>query len=77
MFRRDPQTGLITRYATFEPTTNPFNPNPWTLSTRFDGIGNAHFNKTLQLDIPIPHVHDPTAPGGIHLPRVDELRRGY
>ena len=50
-FKRDPATGKITNYATYEP--NPLNPTGFDEVLRFDGVGHAHGG------IPVPHVHTP------------------
>ena len=65
VIRRNPQTGQIIRYATYIPQTNPRNPAKWQLVKRVDLVGDEHFNKVLKQYIPVPHVHDPSFPGGI------------
>jgi hypothetical protein len=73
VFRRDPQTGEVTHYATYRPQTNPQNPNPWELEVRYDAVGKPHFNKATQQYVPTPHIHDPTVPGGVRLPTLSEI----
>jgi len=65
VIRRNPQTGQIIRYATYIPQTNPRNPAKWQLVKRVDLVGDEHFNKVPKQYIPVPHVHDPSFPGGI------------
>jgi len=64
--KRDPDTGEITHYETYRPQTNPKNPNKWESVKRYDGPKtDKHWNKKLNEDVNPPHIHDPTAPGGI------------
>jgi RHS repeat-associated protein len=72
-FRTDPQSGRVTHYETRRPQSNPQNPNLWETVKRYDATGKAHFNKATQQYVPTPHVHDPTAPGGVRLPTPDEI----
>ena len=53
VFKRDPVTGKITNYATYEP--NPMNPSGFDEVLRFDGIGKAHAG--------VPTSHVPTFQG--------------
>jgi hypothetical protein len=76
-FRTDPKTGKVTHYETRVPQTNPQNPNPWQIEKHFDGTGRGHFNKATQQNVPTPHVHDPSAPGGVRPPRPYEIPAGY
>jgi hypothetical protein len=71
--KRDPATGKVTKYETFQPQTNPRNPNPWESTKRFDGSGKGHYNKGTGETVPTPHVHDPTAPGGVRPPEPWEI----
>ena len=73
LIRRNPQTGQIIRYATYIPQTNPRNPAKWQLIKRVDLIGDEHYNKVLKKYIPVPHVHDPSCPGGIRPALPEEL----
>ena len=73
--RRDPQTGQVTHYETWQPQPNPRNPNPWVSEKRFDRTGASHHNKSTGQDVPTPHVHDPTTPGGVRLPNPGEISR--
>ncbi|MDQ7778907.1 MAG: NosD domain-containing protein [Planctomycetota bacterium] len=72
-FRRDPESGEVTHYQTWEPQSNPRDPHPWEPTIRFDATGGAHYNKVIAQDIETPHVHDPSTPGGIRSPRPEEL----
>ena len=76
---QDKETGIILKYETWRPQTNPRNPNPWESVKRFDGTGNkdGHHNKVLDRRIREPHVHDPKCPGGIREPEPWELPLGY
>ena len=56
-FRRDPKTGQITHYATYEP--NPLNPTGFDEVLRYDGVGKAHGG------IPTPHVEGKSIPGRV------------
>ena len=72
VIKRNPTTGKIEKYATYRPQTNPYNPNEWELVKRYDGLSSgpgtlkrSHFNKIIKENVPEPHVHDPSFPGGI------------
>jgi len=74
VFRRDPITNKVTHYETYRPQTNPFDPKPWESVKRFDGVGSdPHFNKITRENIGAPHVHDPSAPGGLRPPQPWEI----
>ena len=73
IFYRDPHTGIITRYATYQHQTNPRNPVPWKLIKRYDGRGAAHYNKATGELIKTPHVHDPDVAGGIRGATANEI----
>jgi hypothetical protein len=73
VIRRNPQTGQTIRYATYIPQTNPRNPAKWQLVKRVDLVGDEHYNKVLKQYIPVPHVHDPSFPGGIRPALPEEL----
>jgi RHS repeat-associated protein len=77
IFRRNSSTGQVNHYTTRTPQTNPRNPNAWEITKRFDGEGAGHFNKSTQQNVPTPHVHDPTANGGVRTPEPWEKPRGY
>ena len=65
-YRRDPQTGKVIKYETYQPQTNLKNPKPWESMKRYDGPGSeSHYNKFLKKEVNVPHVHDPYYPGGI------------
>ncbi len=68
-------------YETYQPQSNPRNPNPWESVTRFDGVGRGakegHHNKVLDRYIPEPHIHDPKCPGGIRELLPWEFPAGY
>ncbi len=64
-YRRDPNTGQVNHYETWKPQSNPRDPNPWESQKRFDRTGASHYNKDTGQSIPTPHVHDPSAPGGV------------
>src|ERR1700733_1213742 len=66
VFRRDPATGTVSHYETYQPQTNRYDPKPWESVLRFDGYGSdPHWNKVLGKDIFAPHIHDSYYPGGI------------
>jgi RHS repeat-associated protein len=79
VFRRNSDTGEITHYETYEPQTNPKNPNPWETVKRYDGNAehpHKHFNKHQQEWIETPHVHDSSSPGGVRYPEKWEIPNG-
>ncbi|VHO05230.1 tRNA3(Ser)-specific nuclease WapA precursor [Candidatus Rhabdochlamydia sp. T3358] len=66
VFRRHPETNKVIKYETFKPQTNPRDPAPYESVKRYDGPGaGSHRNKVLDQEIEVPHVHDPSCPGGI------------
>ncbi len=69
----DPQTGKVTHYETWQPQSNPRNPNPWESVKRYDATGGAHYNKATKVDVVTPHVHDPATPGGVRAPLPEEM----
>ncbi|KAA8995774.1 hypothetical protein F4V43_19200 [Paenibacillus spiritus] len=73
VLNRDPKTGEVKNYETFKQQTNPKNPNPWETEKRYDGTGDGHFNKATKQDVPNPHVHDPSTPGGVRPPEPWEI----
>ena len=77
VFRRDPTTGLVTHYETFQFQTNVYDPKMWESVKRFDAIGRKHTNKILKLDIQTPHIHDKTFPGGVRHPESWEVPTCY
>ncbi|MCC7069924.1 MAG: hypothetical protein IT383_01295, partial [Deltaproteobacteria bacterium] len=77
-FRREAgTTGRVTHYETFQPQTNPQNPAPWESVKRFDATGRPHYNKANEQQVPTPHVHDPTTPGGVRPALPDENPLGW
>jgi len=73
VYKVDPTTGKVIKYETYDPQTNPQNPNPWKPAKRFDKTGDPHYNKSTKQDVPTPHVHDPTTPGGVRPAQPDEI----
>jgi hypothetical protein len=75
VFKRDLSNNQIIKYSTFYPQSNPRNSNPWSLIKRFDrfGKGEGHYNKILGEFIKEPHIHDPTFPGEVRYPYLDEI----
>jgi hypothetical protein len=67
-FRTHGETGKVNHYETFQPQTNPRNPNPWESIKRFDGCGDSHYNNVLEERIFAPHMHDPHYPGKVRPP---------
>ena len=67
VFRRHPKTGQVIKHETFKPQTNPRDPAPYESVKRYDGPGSGegHYNDVLDKRIELPHVHDPSCPGGI------------
>ena len=74
-FARDPATGKITHYATYEP--NSLNPSGFDEVLRFDGTGASHINKFSKVDIPTPHIHSKAILGGVGAPEPWQIPRGY
>ena len=79
--RTDPENpNRVSSYETYQPQSNPRNPNPWESVKRFDGVGvreEGHHNKVLDRRIPEPHIHDPKYPGVLREPEPWEFPSGY
>lgn len=71
VFKKD-ATGKTTKYETFQPQSNPQNPNKCESVKRYDKTGKAHFNKKTQEEVSTPYVHDPKEPGGVRKPKPEE-----
>lgn len=71
VYKRDPKTGEITNYKTYEP--NPYNPSGFQEIKGYDGVGAGHTNSVTGIDILTPHVHDKNTPGGIRIPEPWEI----
>jgi hypothetical protein len=74
VFRRAAD-GRVRSYTTYTVQTNPREPSPWQLAKRFDGEGRAHYNKATGQPVPTPHVHQPSARGGVRPARRGEVPR--
>jgi RHS repeat-associated protein len=61
-FRRD-ANGNVNHTATYTP--NPQNPSGHDEVQRTDVTGGSYYNKATGQDVPTPHTHDPTTPGGV------------
>jgi hypothetical protein len=61
-YKRGPD-GQVTKTASYK--QNPQNPSGFDETQRTDTAGKSHYNKATKQDVPTPHVHDPTAPGGV------------
>jgi RHS repeat-associated protein len=72
-YRRDPNTGEITHYTTYK--TNPQNPTGFDEVTRYDGVGEAHYNKVTHEYVPTPHVQGKTISGGVRAAHPEEIPR--
>ena len=62
-FRRDPASGQVNHYTTWEP--NSMNPRGYDVAKRYDGVGGSHYNKIDHVDVPTPHIQGPGVPGGV------------
>jgi len=65
--------GKITNHQTFEPNTNPNNPNKWVKGNRTDVSGKSEFNKETKQWVDTPHTHDSSASGGVRPASPNEL----
>jgi hypothetical protein len=74
VFRRG-LDGRVGSYVTYIAQTNPRAPSRWQMAKRFDGEGRAHYNKSTGQAVPTPHVHEPTAAGGVRAARRREIPR--
>jgi hypothetical protein len=73
-FKRDPRTGKVTNYETYQRQTNPLDPSPWTMEKRYDGAGGPHYVPSTGRR-ELPHVHDPSHPDEVRLPTEEETPR--
>lgn len=55
-FKRDPQTGKITKYDTFD--RNPGSPDFWERIKSFQRSGPPHFDKATGRLVPTPHINE-------------------
>lgn len=72
-FRRDAD-GNVTTHQEWEPSQK--NPTGFDAGKRVDtqyAKPTPHFNNTTGKDVPTPHVHDPSVPGGVRPATPDEL----
>jgi len=76
-FRVDPSIGRVTKWATWQPQSNPQSPNPWEMTARLDLSGKMHYNKLTQELVPVPHIHGPGIPGGVRLANPAEVPNGW
>ncbi|MDP9314519.1 MAG: hypothetical protein M3R24_27185, partial [Chloroflexota bacterium] len=74
-YRRDPVTGEVIKYETWQPKPNrhPNDPHKWESEKRYNGRGGSHYNPVTRQDVKTPHVHDPKTPGGVRPPTPDEI----
>jgi RHS repeat-associated protein len=71
---RQNQNGETTAYETW--TENSKNPSGYDSAVRVDtqySGGASHYNKATGKYVPVPHVHDPTVPGGVRPANPGEL----
>jgi RHS repeat-associated protein len=69
-FTRD-ESGVVNKYTTYGPA-DPRDPEEFRPTIRYDANGRSHFNKVTGKYVDTPHIHDPTAPGGVRGPTADE-----
>jgi hypothetical protein len=74
VFRRG-LDGRVRSYVTYIAQTDPRAPSRWQVAKRFDGEGRAHYNRSTGQAVPTPHVHEPTAAGGVRAARRREIPR--
>ena len=68
-YKRDPKTGEITNYRTWEP--NSKNPSGFDEIKGYDGIGRYHMDVTGENLM--PHIHDRSILGGVRRPEWWEI----
>jgi RHS repeat-associated protein len=69
-YKRGPD-GQVTKTAEYKP--NPRNPSGYDEVKGTDTTGKLHYNKATKQDVPTPHTHEPTAPGGVRPSTPDEI----
>ena len=74
VFRRGPD-GRVRSYVTYIDQADPRDRSRWQVAKRFDGGGRAHYNKSTGQAVQTPHVHEPTALGGVRPARRREIPR--
>ena len=72
-WKKDPQTGEITRHETYKP--NPRNPSGFDKVQSTDLKGAPHVNKKTGDVIPTPHTQGKNIPGGVRPATPDEIPR--
>ena len=72
-WKKDPQTGKITRHETYNP--NPRNPTGFDKVQSTDLKGAPHVNKKTGEAIPTPHTQGKNIPGGVRAATPDEIPR--
>lgn len=65
----------IVEYASFSPAAGPDGSERWDKVLHVETEGIPGFNRATAADVPPPHVHDPSAPGGVRAARPDEIPR--
>lgn len=73
-FKRDPTTGKVMGHAEWQP--NPRSPSGFDQAKRVDtqyANPHTHYNKATGQQVPTPHAHERSAPGGVRPARPDEL----
>lgn len=72
-FFRHTSRRQILEYTTFVPSTVSGTIADWALALSFGMEGPASFNRATLTDVPPPHVHDPSVPGGVRAALPDEI----
>jgi hypothetical protein len=71
--RRCPWSGSVSEYVTYEFDTDAFAITGWVLALNFQAEGPTSFNRATRSDVPTPHVHDRSMPGGTRAARPGEI----
>lgn len=74
VFRRCAWSARIVEYASFSLAAGPNSPE-WDKVLHLQSDGRPSFNRATRSDVPPPHVHDPSVPGGVRAARPDEIPR--
>lgn len=64
-------SGQVTNHSEWSP--NPRNPSGYDQAKRVDVTGKGHYNSASGSEVPTPHTHDPSAPGGVRPASSDEV----
>lgn len=75
VFRRCAWSARIIEYASYSPSVSRSDVSSWEKVLHLQADGRPSFNRATRSDVPPPHVHDPSVPGGVRAACPDEIPR--